>query len=94
MTVAAPTAQEIQQAKAYLAGTNLPISPRRLAGAAKELGKSLADTIRYLNLLLAGGSGDQPAPIATAGEDRTDPQRALGDMTPSQTMEYDGAAPP
>lgn len=88
----APSAQEVQQARAYLQGRGGPashISPRHFAGAAKEMGKGYGQTLKYLVLLMSGGSGVGPSRIATADQDRTDPITALGDNTPSRQMEYD-----
>lgn len=65
------------------------ISPRHFAASAKELGKSFTDTLKYLALLLSGGSGNGPSETATASKDRLDPVRALGDQTPSEAMKYD-----
>lgn len=89
MSVTAPTAQEIASAKDYLAGRSVSVSPRRFASASKELGKGYDQTLKYLVLLLSGGSGVGPSRIATADKNRIDPIRALGDDTPSQEMEYD-----
>jgi hypothetical protein len=89
---AAVTPLEIRQARAFLQQRGVrtsDIAPRRFVAVAKETGKTFSQTLNYLALLLSGGSGNGPSPIATAGEDRLDPQRALGDMTPNQKLLYD-----
>lgn len=83
---------EVRQARAFLqqAGVHTSdIAPRHFVAVSHEMKKSFRETLRYLALLLSGGSGDGPSPIATAGKDRLDPVRAIGNPTPSQAMEYD-----
>ena len=90
--MSAPTPIDIRKARAYLQGAGIAsheISPRRFAASAAEMGKGYGATLKYLVLLLSGGSGDGPSRIATANKNRIDPIRALGDNTPSQEMEYD-----
>lgn len=92
MSAAAPTAAEVRQARAYLQTRGVrsgDIGPRRFASVHKELGKGYSQTLKYLVLLLSGGSGLGPSKIATADRDRLDPIRALGDDTPSQRLSYD-----
>lgn len=94
MTAAAKPA-EIRQARAFLQQRKIrtsDIPPARFVAVAKETGKSFAETLRYLALLMSGGSGNGPSPIATADKDRLDPIRALGQQTPTQAMEYDSSA--
>jgi hypothetical protein len=76
------TGAEVRQARKYLHDHKVQttdISPRDFAASAKELGKPFRDTLRYLALLLSGGSGVGPSKIATANKDRLDPIQALGD---------------
>ena len=82
---------EIRQARAFLQenGVLSKVSPGTFARAAKELGKSFRDTLRHLSLILSGGSGAGPSPVATATKNRLDPARALGNQTPSEAMAYD-----
>lgn len=94
MTALAPTPDEVRKARAYLQGRGVAssdISPRRFAGSVKELGKGYAQTLKYLVLLMSGGSGVGPSRIATADRDRINPLHALGDDTPSQSLGYDNA---
>lgn len=84
------TPAEIRSARSYLQNAGIPTSkasPRHIAAVAKETGKSFRQTLKYLNLLLSGGSGVGPSKIATADEDRLDPINALGDNTPSRKMQ-------
>jgi len=95
MTVANPTPAEIRAARSYLQSQGArtsDIPPRRFAAVHKELGKGYAATLKYLVLLLSGGSGVGPSRIATSDQDRTDPITALGDDTPSQKMSYDNVS--
>lgn len=88
-----PTA-EIQQARAFLHARGVrtsDISPRHFVAVSHELGKSFSETLKYLALLLSGGSGNGPSPIATADKDRLDPIRAIGKPTPSEELELDSA---
>lgn len=90
----AVSAGDVRRARAFLQSAGVPsnkVSPQHFARASKELSKSFRATLKYLNLLIAGGSGTQPSPIATADKNRLDPQEALGDMTPSQRMRYESA---
>jgi hypothetical protein len=94
MTATAIKPVEIRQARAFLQQRNVrtsDVSPKHFAAVAKETGKTFSQTLNYLALLLSGGSGDGPSPVATAAKDRLDPTRALGEQTPSQAMEYDSA---
>lgn len=94
MTAVSP--QEIRSARGFLQTAGVPtskVSPRRFASVAKETGKGYRQTLKFLNLLLSGGSGDGPSRIATANDDRLDPQRALGEQTPDEKMEYANAVP-
>jgi hypothetical protein len=89
------TASDVRSARSYLQTAGIgtgQVSPRHFATAAKETGKGYRQTLKFLNLLLSGGSGDGPSKIATANADRHDPESALGDMTPSQKMEYDNVS--
>lgn len=45
------------------------VSPRALAGAAMETGKSLAKTLQLIAALALGGQGEGPAPIGRAAEE-------------------------
>lgn len=95
MSVAVPTPPEIRAARAYLQGRDVrtsDINPRHFAAVHKELGKGYAATLKYLVLLLSGGSGVGPSRIATADRNRIDPITALGDDTPSQRMSYDNVS--
>lgn len=86
---------QIRQARGFLQQKGVrtsDITPRHFAAVSNETGKSFADTLRYLVLLLSGGSGVGPSPIATAGRDRTDPIRAIGKPSPDQLAEYDDDA--
>jgi hypothetical protein len=97
MSITAPNPAEIRAARAYLQGQGArtsDISPRRFAQAHKELGKGYSQTLKYLVLLLSGGSGDGPSRIATSDKNRIDPISALGDDTPSQRMSYDNVSGP
>jgi hypothetical protein len=97
MTVAAPTAAEVRAARRYLQTRGVrsgDVSPARFASVHKELGKGYSQTLKYLVLLLSGGSGVGPSKIATADQDRLDPIRALGDDTPSQRLSYDNVRGP
>ncbi len=90
--MSAPSSQDVRQARAYLQGRGVKshdISPRRFASAAAEQGKGYAATLKYLVLLMSGGSGDGPSKIATADKDRIDPVKALGKPSPDQEAEYD-----
>ncbi len=83
---------EIRTARLYLQKRGVrssDISPHRFVAASKELGKDYAATLKYLVLLLSGGSGLGPSRIATANEDRLDPIKALGKPSPDQEMSYD-----
>lgn len=83
---------EIRQARAFLQGAGVrsaDISPRHFVAVSHELGKPFGLTLRYLAVLLAGGSGNGPSPIASADKDRLDPIRAIGKPSPDQQMEYD-----
>lgn len=83
---------EIRQARAFLSQKGIrshDISPHHFAAASKELKKPFRETLKYLALLLSGGSGDGPSPIATADKDRLDPITALGKPSPTQQMEYE-----
>lgn len=85
------TPSDIRSARSYLQNAGIPTSklaPRHLASVAKETGKGYRQTLKYLNLLLSGGSGDGPSRIATANDDRLDPISALGDDSPSRKLEY------
>lgn len=85
---------EVRQARAFLQEHGvLPtdVSPRHFVAVSHEIKKPFAETLRYIALLLSGGSGEGPSPIATANKDRLDPIRAIGKPTPSQAMEYDVA---
>lgn len=91
------SAKEVAAARAYLQGRGVKsgdISPRHFANSSKEMGKGFGQTLKYLVLLMSGGSGTGPARIATADRDRTDPITALGDNTPSRQMEYDNVPAP
>ncbi len=89
----AVTAQEVRAARGYLRSAGITkVSPRHFASAKKEIGKGYRQTLKYLNLLLSGGSGQGPSPIATADDDRLDPIEALGDSTPSQKLGYRNVA--
>jgi hypothetical protein len=85
---------DVRKASAFLQGQGVKnIPPKHFAAVSQELGKGFADTLRYLALLLSGGSGEGPSPIATAGENRLDPIRALGHPSPTEEMEYDDSHP-
>lgn len=83
---------DIQGAAAFLKQKGVKgVSAKSLAASANELGKSYEATLNYLALLMSGGSGVGPSPIATAGANRIDPIRAIGKPSPEQLMEYDSA---
>jgi len=91
----AVTAEEVRRARAYLQSAGIPtikVSPASFARAVKETGKTFRQTLNYLNLLISGGQGNGPSPIATAGKDRLDPQEALAGMTPTEKMRYENGA--
>lgn len=91
---AAVLPEDVRKARAFLQQRGVrtaDISPQHFARSAKELGKGFAATLNYLALLLSGGSGNGQSETATASKDRLDPQRALGQQTPSQAMKYDSA---
>lgn len=86
------SAKQVADARAYLQGRGVKtsdISPRHFAVSAQEMGKGFGQTLKYLVLLLSGGSGVGPSRIATADKNRIDPITARGDNTPSRQMEYD-----
>lgn len=92
----AVSATDIRKARAYLQNRGVKssdISPRRFASAAAEQGKGYAGTLKYLVLLLAGGSGEGASPVATANDDRIDPIKALGKPSPDQKQAYDDINP-
>jgi hypothetical protein len=82
---------DIRSARGFLQTAGIgtaKLSPRHLASVSQEIGKGYRQTLKYLNLLLAGGSGEGPSPTSTADEDRLDPINALGDNSPSRKTEY------
>lgn len=56
---------DVRRASAFLSERGISsISPRRLATAAQELGKTFAAVLELIMTLRSGGQGQGPAPIA------------------------------
>lgn len=61
----AVSADDTRKARNFIQGLGLlgkGVSPRRLAGASKELGKPLSETLATLADLMDAGQGQGPAP--------------------------------
>jgi hypothetical protein len=91
--VANPKPSEVRQARAYLQKQGIrsgDISPLKLAASAKEMKKSYRETLRFVAVLLSGGSGMGPSRIASRNKDRLDPVQAAGDqlknLSPKSTV--------
>jgi hypothetical protein len=57
------SSSDVKDARTFLAGRKVRVSPRRFATAAKQLGKTFAELLALIMRLQMGGQGLGPAPI-------------------------------